>query len=280
MNPEKYENIADIIYATLKNNPHLKDNVLNFIDSTFSSPSAKKLEEIINDDSCCEKDSLVELIFFPDEALQVKIEKVAEDMVFQKHDKEKILHALMKKKPETIIHLPGKRGALKLPIPMDIATQMISRLNLTAPMDKNLITGINTFAENKARRLLIKVKLRNARLKPDGVNTQFLYAFFKKMVCEDKLFFQYLDYMLSFLRRHKPERDIFQELMAMKQRLNNTLYRARQFEEKLEKNNIETLLLRGETSPGINKEETEAQINIIDQVCLAVFGKNSDSEIT
>jgi len=50
---------------------------MHFIDSTFSSPCINELEKIITDDSDCERDSLIELIFFPDEEIQAKLEEIS-----------------------------------------------------------------------------------------------------------------------------------------------------------------------------------------------------------
>jgi len=42
----------------------LSDDIMHYIDSTFSNPSINELEEIIYDEHNCERDPLIELIFF------------------------------------------------------------------------------------------------------------------------------------------------------------------------------------------------------------------------
>ncbi len=61
---EKCVLLAKKIEEILRHGLNLSHDVLHYIDSTFSNPSVKELETVINDESDCEKDSLLELIFF------------------------------------------------------------------------------------------------------------------------------------------------------------------------------------------------------------------------
>ncbi len=63
MEPQnKCELIADEIKKILSKGIDLSDDVVHYIDSTFSNPTVKELESILADDSNCEKDSLMELL--------------------------------------------------------------------------------------------------------------------------------------------------------------------------------------------------------------------------
>ncbi|MBC8393303.1 MAG: hypothetical protein H8E17_12150, partial [Deltaproteobacteria bacterium] len=62
--------LAEKIAAVLREGLDISPQVLHYIDSTFSTPGMAELHEIINDESDPERDCLVELIFFPDEAVQ------------------------------------------------------------------------------------------------------------------------------------------------------------------------------------------------------------------
>ena len=72
---EKCELIADEIKKILSKCIDQSDDVVHYIDSTFSNPTVKDLEAILADDANCEKDSLMELLFFPDESLQIQLEE-------------------------------------------------------------------------------------------------------------------------------------------------------------------------------------------------------------
>ena len=63
--------IADTLRAILARGLDLTPDTLRFIDSTFSQPSAAELAAILKDDDAPEGDSLLELLFAPDDALQI-----------------------------------------------------------------------------------------------------------------------------------------------------------------------------------------------------------------
>ena len=75
---EKCEMLADEIKAIISEGIALSDDVVHYIDSTFSSPTIKELQAILDDDSNCEGDTLMELLFFPDESIQVRLEQALE----------------------------------------------------------------------------------------------------------------------------------------------------------------------------------------------------------
>ncbi|MBW1847221.1 MAG: hypothetical protein JRJ27_08800, partial [Deltaproteobacteria bacterium] len=52
----------------------LSHDVLHFVDSTFSNSTIKEFGDIFTDESNLERESLIELIFSPDESMQVQLE--------------------------------------------------------------------------------------------------------------------------------------------------------------------------------------------------------------
>jgi len=76
--PEKCILLAERIVKILREGIYIDSDVMHFIDSTFSNPCINELEEVITDDSDCESDPLIELIFFPDEDIQAKLEDLLE----------------------------------------------------------------------------------------------------------------------------------------------------------------------------------------------------------
>ena len=62
--PDKNAFLVDEILRLLGKGLTLGNDVVNYIDATFSNPTIEELEEILQDDSNCEKDPLVELRFF------------------------------------------------------------------------------------------------------------------------------------------------------------------------------------------------------------------------
>ncbi|MCK4984722.1 MAG: hypothetical protein KAS40_04340, partial [Desulfobacterales bacterium] len=70
----KNKQLADRIIDILRSGLALDAATLHYIDSTFSNPFIGELEELLQDESSCETDSLIELLFFPDESVQLQLE--------------------------------------------------------------------------------------------------------------------------------------------------------------------------------------------------------------
>ena len=66
---------------------------------------------------------------------------------------------------------------------------------------------------------------------------------------------------------------MFQALMTRKKHYFKSLQKAKKLDNQLTQHNVETLLLRGERVSYIDKADARKKIQIIDRICLAVFGK-------
>ena len=264
--------LAKKIDEILKNGLDLSVDVLHYIDSTFSNPSIEELEKIIKDESNCEKDSLVELIFSPDEEIQIQLEDLLESEDFQKEDEEKVLKLLFLQQPETTIHFPDNRGSLKLAMPYSTAGQFISHLNISRKLDKRLVKAIERNRSVSVQKL-IKVRLRNTRFEYTKAKIFFICSFFEKTKAEKSLFFKCLDFVLDFFDELRDDGNIFDALMDKKRFYFQNLQKAAKLEELIEKNNMEMLILQGIRAPYISKEDVLNKMEIIDRISLAVFGK-------
>jgi hypothetical protein len=250
----------------------LSDDIMYYIDSTFLSSSINELEEIINDEHNCERDSLIELLFFPDESMQIKLEEFLESQDFKKEDEEKVLSYILDKKLLTTIRFPDSKDSLKLFLPKSSAMQFISRLNISRRLNKRLIKAIDEFVSDKCR-TAVKVRLRNARVEFTENKIMFLRSFLKKIEVEDDYFFKCLDFILNFFDGIKDDKNILQSLLDKKELYFQNLQKASGFEELLNKNNMETLISRRVRIPHISKEDAMHNIVIIDTIILAVYGK-------
>jgi len=269
---EKCEVLADEIKKILSKGIGLSDDVVHYIDSTFSNPTIKELQTILADDSNCEKDSLVELLFFPDESMQIQLEETLERHRPQNEDENKILTYLCRDPLQVTFRFEDDRGAIKLLIPEGVTREFLRRLNISKYLDTNLIESIVNYGdENNSKRF--KVKIRNSRFTPTENKTGFLRKFFEKIGAQSNDVFECLDFALGFLDEIKNDSDIYQALMAKKKFYFISLQKAKKMEARLEKHNIETLMLQGERIVLINQTDVRKQMRIIDRISRAVFGK-------
>ena len=259
--------LAKGIATILQENLQLSNGVLGYIDSTFSHPSVKELEKIISDESNCEKDSLIELIFFPDESIQIQLEDLLKSKDFQKKDEEKVLKYLLAQKLETTIHFPDNRGSLKLTMPNAVVVQFVHRLNITKKPDKQLIESINKHVSEKLK-VLVKVKLRNSRFAHSENKIIFLCSFLEKIDSEKSDFLECLDFIVHFFDELQDTQDISQALFEKRQFCLQNVKKAEKLEEQLKKKNIETMIIQGGRIPYINKEEMLKNLGNIDKISL------------
>jgi len=269
---EKCIFLADRIVKILKEGIHLNSDVMHFIDSTFSSPCINELEKIIADHSNCERDSLIELIFFPDEKIQARLEDLLESHNYCREDEKKVLDYLSSGPIESTIHLPDNKGTLIVKMPYEAAGRFLTRLNIHRNIDEKISAAIDTGVSEKLK-ISVRVKLRNTVKEIAENKILFLCNFFEKMEDESGIFLECLDFILSFLDEAENTSDLFSALMDKKRFYFKNLQRAEKFRQQLEKANVETMILQGARAPYISIEDEKRKMELIDKVSSSVFGR-------
>jgi len=264
--------LADKILEILNEGIPLSDEVVQYIDSTFSNPTIEELNNILQDDSNCEKESLVELLFFPDENIQLQLEEFLENDSFEQEDEEKILNYLCQKPLLIVFHFADKRGAFSFAIPEATARQFVKRLNISKQIDRHLVSTIKKkVGEKHGNRFTVKI--RNSRFAATDKALWLLRTFFEKWDTQSGGALKCIDFILSFLEEINQDADIFEALMKKKRFYLKHLKRTEKFEAQLLKTNMETLMLKGKIAAHINKNEARENMEIIDRISLTVFGK-------
>ncbi len=261
--------LAEKIERIFRDGFVLSNDIMHYIDSTFSNPSINEFEEIIYDEDNCERESLIELLFFPDEPVQIKLEELLESKDFKKEDEEKVINYILNKKLVTTIHFPENKGSIKFIVPKLSALQFVSRLNISRKLNKRLLETINKFVSDK-RKNLVKIRLRNDSVKLTENKIMFMCSFFEKLKVEENCFFKCLDFILDFFERLDDDSNILLSLENRKEFYFQNLQKAARFEELLHKNNMETLISGGVRIPHISKEDAMHNIVTIDTITLAV----------
>jgi hypothetical protein len=269
---EKCDRLADEIRKILSKGFTLGHEVIHYIDSTFSNPSTADLQSILADDSNCEADSLMELLLFPDEAMQFQLEPLLEQLQFQTENESSVLDQLLQGSLRTVIRFPQDGQSMHLEVTEEVANQFVSRLNISKHLAPDLLEILNGYGDENISRQ-IKVKLRNSKLSPSAEKIEFLCLFFKKFSPQDNDMFDCLDFAVSFLEDLRQFNDIYQALMTKKKFYFISLQKAKQLESELQKHNVETLLARGRRVVLIDQQDARKKMRIIDRVSRALYGK-------
>jgi hypothetical protein len=272
---ESEENCARLaaeIRRIFNNGITLSGDVIHYIDSTFSNPTVEELQTFLHDDSNCEKDSLMELLFFPDESMQLQLEELLETLRLRQADENKLQILFGREPLQAVFRFPEKSVTLNLFLPQEVAPALISRLHIAKHLDPKLCAVINSQVVSDARSRY-KVKIRNARFSAGENKIQFLCDFFEKLEPESHDFNECLDFALSLLDEIDEDTELYRALMAKKKFYLRSLEKAKQLETQLQKSNPETLLLEGKRVILVDKADARKKMLIIDRISRAVYGK-------
>ncbi len=266
-------NIAGKIEKVFQNGFCLDSKVLHYIDSTFSNHSAAEIEKILTGESDFEKETLLKLIFSPDESAQFLLEEFLEETDFAKEDVERIIGYLSAREIRSKIIFPDERETINVIVPPAVLSEFIDRLNISVKLNAKLAEAVKFIVSDRSK-TLAKVRIRNARKEFAGMRLDFLSLFFEKMGSEEEsIFNECLKSVIEVLEDSDDRSNIYQALSGKKEFLFQNLINAERLEELLQTNNIETLLLQGVRPVSIDKDEVQRKMEIIDRICLAVFGK-------
>jgi len=262
------EKIDQLLRAGLEAGPDL----LGYIDATFSNPSVKDLEGIVADESDPEREGLLELIFFPDEPMQQKLEELLPEAGgLGPGDVDAVVAELSARRIQTALVFSDRRDRLAVDFQPGLVTTFLQRLNLTHRIEPRLAMAISTLVA-PGDRIGVRVKLRNSRKPMGDGKVRFLCDFLAKLGGGDQLL-ACLDFALNFLEDIEDDADVYAALMNRRRIGWQLLQKSAQFEEKLKQDNIETLMLRGERAPHVSRPELLKTIALIERISLTVFGR-------
>jgi hypothetical protein len=263
--------IAAKVREILERGMDLSPETLRFIDGTFSDPSAAEVEATLEDDASVERDSLLELLFSPDEALQIELENLLAIQHRANPDAEEVAARLAMAPLAVIFRFPGGRGELKVALTPRLARRLTSELRITRNLPAPAAEVIDVNFTGRARQRL-RVMIRNARFDFTAANTEFLCALIPRLDVHGDDGRKCFAFALELLAEIGESEDIYAKLVARKKWLARALHHNQRQREHLAQANVETLLSRGERLTWVDEAETRSQIGFIDRICLAVFG--------
>lgn len=259
----------------------LTEDVRRFMEATFGDASVATLQALLADESSTERDSLMDLVFFPGPSLQIAIEPILENHCLTGDDVT-LLAALLKATPvATTLRIPGTDAAVPTALPAFLVDAFLARLNiiwqpaeaLTAAIARLDTRPLSPTGHGQAGRHRLRVLLRNAALRQTPVQIRFLCDFFECLPLEDKNFVDKLTFMLVFMKEHEDSPNIYQALMDRKKFIFQHLLKTRRSGERAARTNMETLIMTGVRTPYFDVPTAERTLVLIDRIAMAVFGR-------
>ena len=261
------------IQAIFEEGLHVSQDSRHFIFSTISITDIRELQTLITDPSSCESDSLIELIYFPDESIQLRLEDRLQSELFQQKDEQTILEHVLSCRGKTLFRFDGLQSVLTIKTLENGARAFLARLNITRHPDPELMRVIDrTAGEKQGRRY--KVWLRNMVMDLHERDILFIRNLFLKMEVRSNKFDEYLYFSLRFLEESRYDADLFQSLLQRKQRCLQHLQQNDRFEAYRREHTIETLMAHGIRIPHMDKQALLLQVTLVDDIGLALFNRS------
>jgi hypothetical protein len=270
-----FETVAEKISNLLNQGIELDTEVLGYIDSTFSNPSWSELQQILADASDCELDSLLELIFFPSEGMQIQLEKCLEQCGLIKQDEMRVIAYIQENNPSVELFAATHKKGITIHSPPWAITQLVRRLNIDKRQPPRVIEAIDQFIPLHLQDRL-KVCLRNKQKPLSENHLLLLCEFIEKSASGKTGFWGVFQFLVGLFDEIGDDVDLFAALAESKRACIESLQSVAKLEAQFEKSNMETMLMQGIRIPYIDKQAARQKLEMIDHICYTVFGKIAD----
>ncbi len=276
-NDTQRDGLARIIEA-LENGGCLTDAILDYIDAALFSPEPERLATFLSGDTDSQRDSLLDLIFYPDQAVQIDLEPLLEAARFSAQDEKQMHDRLMARATHAWVNMPDGRQLVRIQVPDFIKSQYLARLNISWQMDPHVVAAIEKGLP-ASMRPIVKVRLRNAGICTAPGRRGFLCRFFQRMTHSDPDYLACLDLVVPLLERAGKGVEVYDLLVEHKRSLFRSLQQARRFETLLGRSNMETLMLQGVRAPHVSPDALMRHMRLIDLICLRIFGNTESIDL-
>ena len=268
------ERVAAEIIRVLGEGYDLGPEAWHFIQSTFPDNSAAQLAELMTAGEDLEAAPLVELLFFPDEDLQVRLEGMLSSLLLQPQDQAAVVARLAARGPVARITCNGwGPEAVRFPMPPEAVPLFVGRLKIGHRLAAPIVAAIaqRVAAADGAR---LRVKLRNARIPFSPAQVAFICELLARLPTGDRDLLEIADFVLALMDELHSDEDIQRELLAKKKFYFQNLQRARQMADLIHGRNMETLMLQGVRMPYVDQNDALHKMHLIDRISVALFGRS------
>ena len=278
--------LEDVLRTALADGVALTAPVRRFMEATFGDASPAALQALLEDESDAERDSLLDLLFFPDDTLQAALEPILAKHALSKGDVAR-LAARLKAEPAMAHFLfPGTQVPVTAALPAFGVDAFLGRLNLTwqpaaaleAVLEQVDARPLSPNGDSRDGYLRLRVWLRNAALRQTPVPVRFLCDFLTRRPLDDAAFVDQLQFSLVFLKEHEGAVNLYTALMDRKKFIFRHLMDARRSAARAARSNMETLVMTGVRTPHFDVPRAERTLARIDAIAMAVYGRTEPLE--
>jgi hypothetical protein len=258
----------------LKSGVALTPPVVDFINTTFSFPSRRSFETILADDSHSERDALVLLLFSPDAPLQEAIEPVVERLGANAGHAPMLKRHFRNHPPDVRFVGPDAAVWLEMLMPVEAVDGFVDQLRIGIRLSDDLRRVVEAYLPRPWINP-VKVRLRNGRYSYGPRILKAMCEFIRRADPGAAYFLPALDFLIELPGLMADGQDVFGALAARKQACLRQLRAADRQLAVLSRYNVETVITTGGRITGIDPKAAAETMNLIDRICLVVYGTTS-----
>jgi len=261
--------VADVVARWLTARRILDTDTADMLESTWGCRHGTDLARLLADPEDTDAQTALELLFFPSEDLCASIERLLGGDVIDEPAQAVLVRRLTDQVDAVPIALNDTDITVTVRPPAWVLAALVRRLRLAHSPTPTVQAAAADIAE--PHRLAILVRIRHSRI--SSVHADFLAALLAGLNPDADPIAAVVDEAVLLLETMTLDEDRFDALTARKRRLFRAAQAAEDFERRLTRQNIETLMLQGHPIPTMSPTEARERMRRIDRICRAVFGK-------
>lgn len=268
------ENIYAVLNNWLRTGQAFTADVRDYAETVLGVCTLSELEPLVEDDENPDLEPFFEYLIFPDKRLLLSLEKVL-TAPLSSTDIEHLTALLIAEHATVTLHETDLSCSFSVPDWM--WESFITRLHLDDKTVPFLLSAAPCLQKTLPH--TTRIYLRTAALKDSKEIRNALLLFFANTLVHDPIHADMLTTWIAAVTS-LPEGGAATETVLKKQlekrrrRLYKAIFDANEFSRKLQRFNMETLMMSGELPPAVNIDEARFEIRIIDRLSIALFQKN------
>lgn len=222
--------------------------------STGMNPDPTFLEEAIFCESS-ELESVLDLVFFPDDCVRDRVEKVIPDS-FKEADEKNLIDKIISIRPVCSLRFSESDFSVAVPVPERLVGRFVRRLNLSLYMPEQLRELISTHYPGREHSVFKNIRAREGRTHSLNLITDFL----KKITGIFSPEIEDLNIIMTISGMFPEETEIVSAINHAYRKWESSLKKHEDMEKALSSGCMEELMARGIRIQTINREDIEKKM--------------------
>ncbi len=269
-----FQSFARLLRELLAQGFPFGSELKNYTELTLGTAEFGQVREVLEDEDNCERDPLLDLLLFPDAALKSSLEALLPDTEEQRRLPALLLEEFTADPPESGVLFPDSGQSIRFRLSPDLAQRFLGRLHLDTLIAPRILQAVGEFGADM--RFHLRTRLRCVRKPLSDGDVELICGFCQRFPAPEQIFSRHFDLLLNILESIGEGQDPFQGLMSQKRLTHQMIKQVEDFQQKLQREPIEALMMRGERCPSIDIDAAMEQMAQIDRISLALFGRTEE----